>query len=227
MTVFSTKFTWFIKLLVAQNITGIILRAEDKTHPATVRSACCQVSAAVQQDHRAASVTCSYITLQITCYTTAKVAHFKINLFQLQSDLKYRVFTLHFHYSSLVSLCPAYFLNCSINCDLKPQTFISIFKPDSRSLKESRAKHVNYINCGSKTTTSSSTPSLPLWCWEAAGAMEGKAQRIMGEWAKTQGGSRQMKWSGNDDDDDDVCGLKEQFTTNENHFMSVQIKTDA
>lgn len=117
--------------------------------------------------------------------------------------------------------------NCLINCDVKPQTFISIFNPDSRSLKESRAKHVNYINCVSKTTTSSSTPSLPLWCWEAAGAMEGKAQRIMGEWAKTQGGSRQMKWSGNDDDDDDVCGLKEQFTTNENHFMSVQIKTDA
>lgn len=59
--------------------------------------------------------------------------------------------------------------------------------------------------------------------------MEGKAQRIMGEWAKTQGGSRQMKWSGNDDDDDDddVCGLKEQFTTIKKHFMSVQIKTDA
>ena len=62
--------------------------------------------------------------------------------------------------------------------------------------------------------------------------MEGKAQRIMGEWAKTQGGSRQMKWSGDDDnddddDDDDVCGLKEQFTSNEKHFMSDQIKTDA
>lgn len=44
-----------MKLLVAQNITGIILRAEDKTQLATVCSACCQVSAAVQPEHRAAS----------------------------------------------------------------------------------------------------------------------------------------------------------------------------